>query len=140
MAASRSPLFSQNVPLAVDECYLAGADRIWSEAEPGAIIRTVRRLGMGRLLLVLDVIDKVGTGNRRGSSPTAWLLELLDSTSWPDRYVGVSYPTSAMSFVATANSLDPIPAPHGRCQPRLRRLTCADRQGLVPVAHRARNQ
>ncbi len=60
---------------------------------------------------MLDGIDKVATGNWRGSSPTAWLLELLGSTTWTDRYLGVPYPTSAMSFVAKANSLGTIPAP-----------------------------
>ncbi len=116
------------VPMAaVDECYLAGADRIWSGAEPGAIIRTVRRLGTPRLLLVLDEMDKVGTGNWRGSSPTAWLLELLGSTTWTDRFLGVPYPTSAMSFVATANSLDQIPAP------LLDRCEVVEVPGLTPA-------
>ena len=102
-----------SVPMAaMDEVYLAGADRVWSSAEPGAIIRAVRRAGTSRLMLVLDEIDKVGGGwSRHGGSPTAWLLELLGSTTWSDRYLGVPYPTSAMSFVATANSSDPIPAP-----------------------------
>ncbi|MHB1526719.1 MAG: AAA family ATPase [Candidatus Dormibacteria bacterium] len=129
MAAALSrPCEVVSVPMAaVDECYLAGADRIWSGAEPGAIIRTVRRLGTARLLLVLDEIDKVGPGNWRGSSPTAWLLELLGSTSWTDRYLGVPYPTSAMSFVATANSLGPIPAP------LLDRCEVVEVPGLTPA-------
>ncbi len=129
MATAMSrPLEVVSVPMAaVDECYLAGADRIWSGAEPGAIIRTVRRLGTARLLLVLDEIDKAGTGNWRGSSPTAWLLELLGSTTWTDRYVGVPYPTSAMSFVATANSLGPIPAP------LLDRCEVVEVPGLTPA-------
>lgn len=101
-----------NVPVAaVDECYLAGADRVWAGSEPGVIIRAVRRAGTSRLLIVLDEVDKVTVGHGRGASPTAWLLELLGSTSWSDRYLGVPYPTTAMSFVATANDLDPIPAP-----------------------------
>ncbi|MDA8332009.1 MAG: AAA family ATPase [Candidatus Dormibacteraeota bacterium] len=102
-----------SVPMAsMDEVYLAGADRVWSSAEPGAIIRAVRRAGTSRLLVVLDEIDKLGGGwARLSGSPTAWLLELLGSVTWTDRYVGVPYPTVAMSFVATANSLDPIPDP-----------------------------
>ena len=129
MAAALSrPCEVVSVPMAaVDECYLAGADRIWSGAEPGAIIRTVRRLGTARLLLVLDEMDKAGTGNWRGSSPTAWLLELLGSTTWTDRYLGVPYPTSAMSFVATANSLGPIPAP------LLDRCEVVEVPGLTPA-------
>lgn len=85
---------------AMDECYLQGADRVWANAEPGAIVHAVQRAGSAQLLLVLDEMDKSGGSSWRGSSPTAWLLELLGSTTWSDRYVGVPYPTSAMSFVA----------------------------------------
>jgi ATP-dependent Lon protease len=102
-----------SVPMAaMDEVYLAGADRVWSSAEPGAIVRAVRRAGTARLMLVLDEIDKASGGwSRHGGSPTAWLLELLGSTVFSDRYVGVPFPTSAMTFVATANSVETIPAP-----------------------------
>ena len=85
-----------------------------------------------RLLLVLDEIDKLSGGwyRHRGSS-TAWTLELLGSATWTDRYVGVPYPTAAMSFLATANSLDPIPAPLlDRCE--VAGLTVAER---LEVAH-----
>ena len=120
-----------SVPMAsMDEVYLAGADRVWSSAEPGAIIRAVRRAGTSRLLLVLDEIDKLGGGwSRHGGSATAWMLELLGSTTWTDRYVGVPYPTAGMSFVATANSLDPIPAPLlDRCEVvEVEGLTAAER-------------
>ncbi len=112
--ALRQPCDVVSVPMAAGEdCYLAGADRIWSSAEPGAIIRAIRRAGTSRLLLVLDEMDKVTeTGvARRGGSPTAWLLDLLGATTWSDRYLGVPYPTAAMTFVATANELGPTPAP-----------------------------
>jgi ATP-dependent Lon protease len=111
-AALGVPCEMVSVPMAaMDECYLQGADRIWSNAEPGAIVRAVRRTGSAQLLLVLDEMDKAGGSSWRGTSATAWLLDLLGSTTWSDRYVGVPYPTSAMSFVATANELAPIPAP-----------------------------
>ena len=125
-----------SVPMAsMDEVYLAGADRVWSSAEPGAIIRAIRRAGTSRLLLVLDEIDKLGgEWSRHGGSATAWMLELLGSASWTDRYVGVPYPTAGMSFVATANSLDPIPAPLlDRCEVvEVEGLTAAER---LEVAH-----
>ena len=125
-----------SVPMAsMDEVYLAGADRVWSSAEPGAIIRAIRRAGTSRLLLVLDEIDKLGGGwSRHGGSATAWMLELLGSAAWTDRYVGVPYPTAGMSFVATANSLDPIPAPLlDRCEVvEVEGLTAAER---LEVAH-----
>lgn len=111
-AALGVPCEMVSVPMAaMDECYLQGADRIWSNAEPGAIVRAVRRTGSAQLLLVLDEMEKAGGSSWRGTSATAWLLDLLGSTTWSDRYVGVPYPTSRMSFVATANELTPIPAP-----------------------------
>ncbi len=63
--------------------------------------------GNSRLLMVLGEIDKVGVWSWHGTSPTAWLLELPGSTA--DRPL-LPYPTSAMGFVATANSLGPIAA------------------------------
>ena len=110
-AALDRPCEVVSVPMAaVDEAYIAGADRIYGSAEPGAIVRAIRRTGTARLVIVLDEIDKAG-GGWYGSSPTAWLLDLLGSTSWTDRYVGVPFPTAGMDFVATANETDPIPAP-----------------------------
>ncbi|MHB8323655.1 MAG: AAA family ATPase [Candidatus Dormibacteria bacterium] len=101
-----------SVPMAAfDEAYIAGADRLYSSSEPGVIVRAIRRTGTARLMVVLDEIDKTGFGGWRGASPTAWLLDLLGSTTWSDRYLGVPFPTAGMNFVATANSLDSIPAP-----------------------------
>ena len=112
------PFETVSVPMAaMDECYLQGADRVWSNAEPGAIVRAVRRAGSAALLLILDEIDKAVGSSWRGTSATAWLLELLGSNTWSDRFVGVPLPTSGMTFVATANELDPIPAPLlNRCE------------------------
>ncbi|MDA8331225.1 MAG: AAA family ATPase [Candidatus Dormibacteraeota bacterium] len=115
------------VPMAAfDECYVAGADRIYTSAEPGAIVRAIRRTGTARLMVVLDEIDKAGHVGWRGSA-TAWLLELLGSTTWTDRYVGVPFPTAGMNFVATANSLDTIPAP------LLDRCEVVEVPGLTPA-------
>ncbi len=121
------------VPMAaVDEAYIAGADRIYGSAEPGAVIRAIRRTGTARLVVVLDEIDKAGFG-WHGSSATAWLLDLLGSTTWTDRYVGVPFPTAGMDFVATANSLDSIPAPVlDRCEVlQVPGLTRAERVEVV---------
>ncbi|MHB1527006.1 MAG: AAA family ATPase [Candidatus Dormibacteria bacterium] len=122
------------VPMAaVDEAYIAGADRIYGSAEPGAIVRAIRRTGTARLVVVLDEIDKAGFGGWHGGSSTAWLLELLGATAWTDRYVGVPFPTAGMNFVATANSLDPIPAPLlDRCEVlQVPGLTPAERVEVV---------
>ncbi len=123
-----------SVPMAAfDEAYIAGCDRVYGSAEPGVIIRAIRRTGTARLVVVLDEIDKAGYGWHGGSS-TAWLLELLGSTTWTDRYVGVPFPTAGMVFVATANETDSIPAPLlDRCEVvEVEGLTAAER---LEVAH-----
>ncbi|HVD02531.1 MAG TPA: AAA family ATPase [Candidatus Dormibacteraeota bacterium] len=94
-----------------DPAYLQGSDRQYTHSLPGILIRAVRSAGTTRILGVLDEIDKIGGRTSWSASPTAWLLELLGSDAWTDRYLGVGYPTVDMVFVATANSLDQIPPP-----------------------------
>ncbi|MHB1526947.1 MAG: AAA family ATPase [Candidatus Dormibacteria bacterium] len=108
------PCTAVSVPTAVrDGVYLLGCSRVYRGAEPGIIMRAVRSAGTSRLLVVLDEIDKIGQGSDSdGSSAASSLLELLDGqATWTDRYLGVPFDLSGVAYVATANSLDTIPAP-----------------------------
>ncbi|MGC2191047.1 MAG: AAA family ATPase [Candidatus Dormiibacterota bacterium] len=92
--------------------YLTGCSRAYSNGEPGAILKAVRAFGR-RVVIVLDEIDKAGHGSAFDApSATASLLELLDgSGQWTDRYLAVAYDLSEVLYLATANSLETIPAP-----------------------------
>ena len=55
-----------------DETDLRGHNRTWRDAQPGSILREMRRVGSRDPVFVLDEIDKLGP------TPAAVLLEVLD--------------------------------------------------------------
>ncbi len=92
-----------------DALYLRGQSRAYLDAEPGAIIKALRRAGTRNPVILLDEIDRVADDAR--TTIMGVLVELLDpgqNSHYTDHYIDFPFDLSEVLFIATSNNTSHI--------------------------------
>lgn len=129
-----------------DGAAFAGTARRWASAEPSHPFLAISRARVANPLILIDEAEKAGTRSDYGRFWDSLLgfLEGETAACYPDPALQTNLDLSHVSYVATANSVDPLPAP---LRDRLRILAfpvprIGDLDALLPaiVADYARQQ
>lgn len=84
---------------------LRGESKVKPEAEPGLIMKALKRASVNNPVILLDEVDRVAEAGR--ADIMGVLVELLDpeqNSNFLDHYVGFSFDLSQVLFIATANN------------------------------------
>jgi hypothetical protein len=117
---------------------ILSTSRQWSTGRASTPLQLLKRLGAASALLVLDELDKVGTGNQNGNLLDG-ILPLLtdDAARFFDTYLECGTDLSGLSYVATVNGVEGLRRSHPALVDRFRvHVLPAPRRQDLPVVCR----
>ncbi|NGX94589.1 MAG: AAA family ATPase [Candidatus Afipia apatlaquensis] len=96
-----------------DGAVFGGTDRRWYSAEPCHPFLAIGQGKHANPMVLLDELEKAGTRSDYGRLWDCLLgfLEPETNCRYPDPALQVTLDLSQVSYIATANSLDPLPSP-----------------------------
>lgn len=91
----------------------SGSPKAWSNTTPAAPARAINQMRIANPILMVDEADKSGTSSHNGRLWDALLpfLERETAARYRDVSLDAELNLSFISYIATANSVEPLPAP-----------------------------
>lgn len=91
---------------------IGGTARRWSTGEPSLPVMVVRRHECAGPVIILDEIEKVATSRHNGNvhDVLIGLFEPETAGRWHDPYIQASCDLSNLTWLMTANAIEPVPA------------------------------
>jgi hypothetical protein len=90
-----------------------GTNRQWSTARASVPLQTVRRTGIANPLLVIDELEKAGSGRHNGNMLDVLLpfLEVESARRYHDPYLECATDLSKACYICTSNAIFVVPGP-----------------------------
>lgn len=90
-----------------------GGSRQWTTGEPAAPVLLMAEQNIANPVIILDEIDKIGTGKHNGGMVDVLLGMMGEETAkrWSDPYLQAPVDLSRISWLATANDMNAISEP-----------------------------
>jgi ATP-dependent Lon protease len=91
----------------------SGSPKAWGNTTPSAPARAINQMRIANPILMVDEIEKAGTSSHNGRLWDALLpfLERETAARYRDVSLDAELNLSFISYIATANSIEPLPAP-----------------------------